>query len=957
MSSVDARRARPARGAGASRRSVRRLVALFVALPFALFGVPAAVGVTWLVGDNLIQNFPLRVLVGTDLRHGHLPLWDPYLWSGSPLLSAFNAGAAYPTTWLFAVLPGVLAWVVNQAVVEVAAAAGMLLLLRVLGRSWTAAGLGALSFAYGGFMAVQALHIDVVQAAAWLPWAFAALDRIAHRPQGRSAVPWVALLAGAIGLMGLSGAAEPILDGGVVLAVYALWLIVHNRGRRIALVVASAVGVGVGLLLAGAQLVPGALIQSQSQRAVHDYWYFGSGSMNKSLTLLGLDPFIFGANHAFSVPFFATYNLSEVSSYIGIVPVMALVGLLARRHRRHPEARQWRIWYGILALGLILTWGDFTPLGHVFFHLPLFNRQRLLSRNILEVDLALAVLFATWVDHMLLAPTPTPAAVSTGRWWQRVAGPGGWRSDIVLPLVPVAALVGLQIVMLAGGTWLPHFAHVPGQVTRSSLLPLVALLTVPSALAIGAAVLVLRRAPLRRLMPRLLGLLVLADLVFFNVFVQGGPNRQDATSSDSAWANALAAVVVAQGPGPAGGLHRVAIFDPDRYYPLEADRLGEPDLNIVRGLPSVQGYGAVVDATYDRATGTHRQLSMTAAGLGNGTFARLDLGVLASVPEYFVHLVTPPVSAPGSAVNGSTPLPPVGPTPGAPADRTVPPPTPANAYDDAPAPAPAVAVGAQPRTQFFGTVLSVTAVTAPVRSVSPGAGPSLRVGLLSPDGRSTTWIGEASAGAGAAGSATVEAPRPMAASGIVLQARTAGTTVAPVLSVGTAVVRTEGQGTYRVDGSLRDLVAPGQWRFVKTIGPFTVFDRPSAPGRAWVEGVAGATAHVVSSTPWGDESIRVTTTRPARLVRSEQFATGWQATVTPVAGASMRPTGPTRSARVRRAGLVEAVRVPAGTSEVRFVYRPHRVTEGLTATGLGVLALVLLGRWPAMRRRLFRHEA
>ncbi len=257
-------------------------------------------GVPWLVDDNLIQNFPLRVLVGIDLRHGHAPVWDPYLWSGSPLLSGFNAGAAYPATWLFSILPGAFAWVANQALVEVVAALGMVVLLRVLGRSWTASGLGALAFSYGGFMVAQNVHIDVVAAGAWLPWAFAALDRLAHRAEGRSATPWVAMLGLAIGMMGLSGAAEPILDGGIVLALYALWLLWRSPGRRWSFLgTVAARGrarVGPGR---GAARARGRSIQEQSQRAAHSYWYFTSGSMNKSLTVLGLDPLLLGTSGAF----------------------------------------------------------------------------------------------------------------------------------------------------------------------------------------------------------------------------------------------------------------------------------------------------------------------------------------------------------------------------------------------------------------------------------------------------------------------------------------------------------------------------------------------------------------------------------------------------------------------------------------------------------------------------------
>ena len=72
-------------------------------LPFALAGRPL------MGGDNLDQNFPLRVLSGQLIAHGRLPLWNPDIWGGAPLLAGWNAGALYPGTWLFAVLPGVAA--------------------------------------------------------------------------------------------------------------------------------------------------------------------------------------------------------------------------------------------------------------------------------------------------------------------------------------------------------------------------------------------------------------------------------------------------------------------------------------------------------------------------------------------------------------------------------------------------------------------------------------------------------------------------------------------------------------------------------------------------------------------------------------------------------------------------------------------------------------------------------
>ena len=274
----------------------------------------------------------------------------------------------------------------------------------------------------------------------------------------------------------------------------------------------------------------------------------------------------------------------------------------------------------------------------------------------------MAVIFAIWLDQMFFARSPDPdpgvagasvgasvavdAEAGTAGWWRRLPGPRGWRSDIVLPLIPPLAVIVLQVVLLAGGSWFPHFLHVPGAVTRSSLWPLAAFLTVPERhrrlghVARGAP-------PAPDAVPARLGgaRSVIADLVLFNSFIQGSPDPHGATD-DSPTANALAAFVAAQGPGPAGEDHRMAMFDPDRYYSVATDRLGQPDLTILRGLSSVQGYGAVVDAKYNRATQTHTQLDMKPAALGDQTFAQLDLGVLATVPEYFVHLV---VAAPGRA--------------------------------------------------------------------------------------------------------------------------------------------------------------------------------------------------------------------------------------------------------------------------------------------------------------------
>ena len=80
---------RVARASGVSRHGRGDIIAVvvLVALPAVIFGVPALLGHAVLPGDDLTQNLPLRELAGREIRAGQLPLFNPYIWSGAPLLA------------------------------------------------------------------------------------------------------------------------------------------------------------------------------------------------------------------------------------------------------------------------------------------------------------------------------------------------------------------------------------------------------------------------------------------------------------------------------------------------------------------------------------------------------------------------------------------------------------------------------------------------------------------------------------------------------------------------------------------------------------------------------------------------------------------------------------------------------------------------------------------------------
>ena len=220
-------------------RADKWAIALYVAIPVLMGVPPALVGRPLFPGsgtaDNLTQNYPLRVLSGELLRHGGLPLWDPYIWSGTPLLAGWNAGALYPGTWLFAVLPASWAFTVNVASVSIVCAAGMHVFLRRLGCSPLAAVLGVLTFTYTGFMWGQAVHLGLVIGMSFTPWMLLAVHELGTSPEPREARRWAALLGGCGGLVVLAG--DPRAASSIAFIVITYFLAICWRawrtGRRV----------------------------------------------------------------------------------------------------------------------------------------------------------------------------------------------------------------------------------------------------------------------------------------------------------------------------------------------------------------------------------------------------------------------------------------------------------------------------------------------------------------------------------------------------------------------------------------------------------------------------------------------------------------------------------------------------------------------------------------------------
>ncbi|HEV7959151.1 MAG TPA: hypothetical protein VGP11_06780, partial [Acidimicrobiales bacterium] len=536
-----------------------------------------------------------------------------------PLLGGLNAGALYPLTVIFAFVAPIAAWIINCVAVYVIAASGMFALLRWHGLRSLSSFAAAMSFAYTGAMIGQLVHLGVVQGFAFIPWASLILISLSRRLSlepaaatwrqlARVTKPWIWGYALLWGLTFLTGEPRGIAEielltltlGPSILLIRSSYWITSWRAR-FAYVVALAAGLAWGIAIGLVQLLPGWSFIHVSERSSISYHYFGAGSLVVRWTSLLFVPDIFGGNGSGGQPnYFAHYNLPEVTGYAGVLALIATFAFFAKWTRRgwRGEDRDFVLYFVVLVVGLFATWGSYTPLGHLYRHIPLYGSTRLQSRNVILVDFAMSALLGWWL-HRLETRRTADAGLEGRRRWLSLA-PG----LVVVALCAGLFLWGAQIVSYLGV--FPQQEDLAQDMHLSYGLHL--------AVAALVVVVLLRWRNSKHLMRILIGVLV-SDVVIFLV---------------------LSATAVIGGAGPTepsrpnavdilGVVGRTALVDQGGAHQYEYRALGVPNMNVFTKLPSVQGYGSLISSIYDESTGTHPQSAIDACQLADGTFTQLRL--------------------------------------------------------------------------------------------------------------------------------------------------------------------------------------------------------------------------------------------------------------------------------------------------------------------------------------------
>ncbi|HEX2174003.1 MAG TPA: hypothetical protein VHL09_16335, partial [Dehalococcoidia bacterium] len=373
-----------------------------------------------LMSDNVYGYYPEEVTATRFLGQGILPLWDPYVFSGTPLLAESQRGVFYPPNLLLRLLPG--AWTFSYGVILHFVLAGwfMFALLRSLGLPRGPAAIGGIVFEFSGWMVAWVLTPYGIYTVVWLPSMILCYERAIRQRSLR----WTVATGLTIALQLLAGQIQFVsynllalgLWGGVRVLVAARTLSPESRAADrdaaagqeaprlpaarhvspVTPIVAGSLALAVGLTVGAVQLAPTLEILGLSGRGVrvledmlaHDL-------MPLPHLFTSLVPYFFGSflgGESYS----GWLNMLETTFYVGLASLC--LALIALTRGRRPAVFAFAL-IGLLPLLVLLFPAVFSLF---YFAVPGF-KQTFPSRLLYLTTFGFAALAAFGAVELLAA--------------------------------------------------------------------------------------------------------------------------------------------------------------------------------------------------------------------------------------------------------------------------------------------------------------------------------------------------------------------------------------------------------------------------------------------------------------------------------------------------------------------------------------------------------------------------
>jgi len=345
--------------------------------------------------DPIRTQYPWRNLVVEMEKRLKLPIWNPYSFSGTPLLANFSSAAFYPGNIVFFLFSFPLGWGIIILLQPLLGGVFLYLYLRNLKLSTMPCVFGAIAFEFCGFSTSWLEYGALFQTGLWLPLILLSIDKIfEHIKTTKKIYLWNIILVIATTSSFLAGFLQVFFYVFLISVAYFLLRFKKDRNRKA--LYCLLLSFSIVMMLIAVQLIPTLQFISLSGRSLDQAnWRNNPGWFMPWKHLVQfLSPDFFG-NPA-TLNYWGTFSYGDFIGYVGFFPLlMAFVAVLYGR-----SAVVVRFFTFLVLFSLIFA----LPTG--ISQIPFILKIPYLStsqptRLLFVIDFGLAILAAYGLDYMI----------------------------------------------------------------------------------------------------------------------------------------------------------------------------------------------------------------------------------------------------------------------------------------------------------------------------------------------------------------------------------------------------------------------------------------------------------------------------------------------------------------------------------------------------------------------------
>lgn len=263
--------------------------------------------------DVLRQLYPWKTFAIDSFKNSSFPLWNPYNFSGSPLLANFQSAVFYPFNFAYLLLPQIWAW--NSLVIlqPFLALLFTFFYARKIGISKIGSFFASFTLAFSSFMTVWLEYNTIGHVILWLPLVLLSLEKLSEK----KTVIWSLILVISIVSSLFAGHIQIFIYLLIFVLIYSL---IRIRKKILFLVSLLVLSLGVGAI----QLIPGMELIAQAARSAHSYDLIVNKILIQSWQLVMLVVPDFFGNPATRNYWISDTYVGDVI-YIGLIPIFFII--------------------------------------------------------------------------------------------------------------------------------------------------------------------------------------------------------------------------------------------------------------------------------------------------------------------------------------------------------------------------------------------------------------------------------------------------------------------------------------------------------------------------------------------------------------------------------------------------------------------------------------------------------